>query len=65
MKFEKIQIFGDLVFIAPDSKQKIKEAMDKRFVELDFTDVENIDSTGIDLLIRLCDNVVKKKSRTS
>jgi anti-anti-sigma factor len=53
MIYKKVKIEGNLVFMNPFAKQQIKESMDKKYIEIDMTNVESIDSSGIDLIVRL------------
>jgi len=44
----------------PIAKQQIKNAMGNKYVELDMSGVDNIDSSGIDVLTRLIQSVKEK-----
>jgi len=48
-----IKIEGSLIFSAPDAKQKLREATGKKHVILDFSGVDFIDSTGLDMIVML------------
>lgn len=61
MKVNRIKIDGDLVFSAPQAKQKIREAALEKNVELDFDGVEYIDSVGVGLVLDL---VQKQKEKS-
>lgn len=50
---KSIKLEGDMVFANPCAKQALKELDAKENIELDFKDVETIDSTGIDILIHI------------
>jgi anti-anti-sigma factor len=47
--------------MAPTAKQQIKDALGNKYVELDMSDVESIDSSGIDILMMLVSSVREKK----
>jgi len=53
MNFKKVKLEGSLVFSAPDSKQKIRDAIKGKNVALDFSGVESMDSSGVDVICEL------------
>lgn len=61
MGFKNIQLEEDLIFTNIKIIQQIKDIMSEKFVELDFHNVHRIDSTGIDILIRLIRSLKKNE----
>ena len=58
---KKVKIEGDLVFTAPSARQQIKEASsESKFVELDFHDVDLMDSVGISMIVKLYKELKRK-----
>lgn len=53
MRYKQVKLQGNLVFSAPLAKQELKDASGTRHVQLDLSDVEYIDSTGINMILEL------------
>ena len=53
MKYKQVKLVGSMVFSAPQAKQKIKKIEDEKFVELDLSGVDFMDSTGVDVITQL------------
>jgi len=55
MEYKTYKVEGSLIFMDPIFRQHIKELIksEEKYVELDMNEVENIDSMGIDMIIKL------------
>jgi len=60
MNFKKLKIEGSLVFNDPVSKQMIRDCAKHKRVELDLKDVVCMDSIGVDLIVKLANELRKK-----
>jgi anti-anti-sigma factor len=60
MRYTQVKLEGNLIFSAPLAKQKLKEAVSKQFVELDFSNVDFVDSIGINMILDLAKNLKQK-----
>ena len=60
MTYKKFKVDGSLIFMDPSAKQQVKSAFGNKFVELDMSGVNEIDSSGVDLLTHLIHSVKKK-----
>lgn len=53
MEYTKIRVPGNLVIMNWEARQRVREAFDEFFVEIDLSEAEIVDSAGMDLLTKL------------
>ena len=56
----RITFLKEMIFLDYGVRDQIRQAMQETYVELDFKNIEYIDSMGVDLIIRLCKEVVER-----
>lgn len=59
----RITITKTLIFMDQEVKDQLRKAMNETYVELDFSGIESIDSTGLDMILRMYRTVTSHGGR--